>query len=154
MKRTFIRYVVAVLVGLVGSLIHWAAKTGDHTPAKANTACTEILPAPAVVRNSPDPREIMELPEKERVLISGEGALDSASYFNCWVTNRSSWTVTELRFRIAAGQPEGSTRWERNYREYLTLPPRHARRISFKVTDGKDAETRWEISGARGVPSD
>jgi len=95
--------------------------------------------------------ESRELPPTERSLISGEGALDSASYFDCWVTNRSSWVVTELQFRIAAGQTEGSTRWERNYREYVQLPPGTARHITFKVTDGNNAETRWEIIGARGV---
>lgn len=106
------------------------------------------------VRNSPETAEIMELPEAERARITGQGGLDSASYFNCWLTNGSSWTVTEVRLHIAAGQPEGSTRWERYYNERVQLASRGVSRISFKVTDGGDgAETRWKVSGARGFRS-
>jgi len=110
--------------------------------------------ASADVRNSRERSQIMELPEAERARISGQGGLDSASYFNCWLTNGSAWTVTELRLHIAAGQTEGSTRWERYYNERVQLAPGTVERISFKVTDGGDgAESRWKVSGARGFPS-
>ena len=153
MNRTMAPYLIAVISGLAAFGLHLAGPFRGK-PVRAETITSEItpIPQPQAIRKNPDPAQVMELPPSERVLISGDGALDSASYFNCRVTNLSSWTVTELQFRIAAGQPEGSTRWERNYREYVNLPPRTASRISFKVTDGSEAETRWKIIGARGVP--
>ena len=108
---------------------------------------------PMVIRKNTDPVQVMELPEAECRLITGQCTLDSGSYFSGWITIGSSWTVTELRLRIAAGHSEGSTRWERNYNERVKLPPRTAGRISFKVTDGRDAETRWKVISARGIPS-
>lgn len=152
--------IVATLLALAAYGVHRVKGSGP-TQVAAHTlflgdASTTVNPRTVqarTVRKSPDPAQVMELPEAARSLITGEGALDSASYFKCWVTNGSSWTVTELGFNIAAGQPEGSTRWERHYTERVQLPPGTVSHISFKVTDGRNAETRWNVFAARGVPS-
>jgi hypothetical protein len=139
-------------------LVHFALKHRRNTeplPVQASTLLFRNVEAAAPGRTIPDPAHIRELPESERARIVGQGGLDSASYFDCWLTNRSSWTVTELVFRIAAGIPEGSTSWERVYRERIQLPPNTAQRVSFKITGGGgDLDSRWKITGARGVPSE
>jgi len=157
-RKWFIPLALAVAVGAGYAL----AALQHHKPKKIR-AETTILPqptTPATLKSyastpppsPPDPASVREMPEAERAKLQGEGGLDSASYFYCELTNSSQWMVTELRFHIAAGQPEGSTRWERNYRELVQLMPHSVKRISFKVTHGLDAETRWEIIGARGIP--
>lgn len=158
-RKAAVYLIVAGLSALAGYGLHRANGSG---PRKVE-AQRLVLADPSVtpthrsgniqgVRKNPDPAELLELPEADRSLITGRGALDSASYFNGWITNGSSWTVTELRLWIAAGQAEGSTRWERYYTERVRLAPGAHVRISFKVTDGRNAETLWKIMGARGVP--
>lgn len=161
MKREAALYVlIPVLMVVLAYGMHLAKRSAPQEVEaqtflieKPSGAAIDRPDVPIVVRKSTDSEQVMELPESEQSLITGQCTLDSGSYFSGWITNGSSWTVTELRLRIAAGHSEGSTRWERNYNERVKLPPRTAGRISFKVTDGRDAETRWKVISARGIPS-
>jgi len=159
MKHKWIPYiVVAVAAAAVGYGLRKSGNNGSDAVRVETIEFPQLVdpaakrPTSTIMTARARSREVMELPPGERAKIRGRGGLDSASYWNCHLTNGSLWTITEIRFHIAAGQPEGSTRWERNYRENVQIAPREAQRVTFKVTDGQDAETRWEIIGARGLP--
>ena len=145
--------VVTALIVYLLTRPHPTRARVEILPPPSTTITTPIRTAnKARTPSTPPKADLRELPPDQRDCITGEGSLDSARYFNCTITNRSAWFVTELQFEIAAGQNEGSTRWERSYREYVQLPPGASRHISFKVTDGENVETRWSLKGARGAP--
>jgi hypothetical protein len=159
MNRSWIPYFLVALGAALGGYGLHALRESRPLAARADTLNFESSPGSlqvpasatsATLRYAGSPA-VRELPAAERAKIQGAGGLDSASYFDCLLTNSSRWTVTEVCFHIAAGQAEGSTRWERNYREFVHIPPDRAVRISFKVTNGQDAETRWNVIGARGI---
>ena len=148
---------IAVAAIIVGYAIH-ARRTERITRVNADTlpqpqAFETIRPSSSTkVGRPPSVAETFELPEGDLAKLNGTGGLDSENCFTCILTNQSQWFVTDVRFYIATGNPEGSLSWERTYREAVQLGPRKVARISFKVIDTRDVETRWRITAARGYP--
>jgi hypothetical protein len=156
-KHLGIAGLVIVALAFAGVLAHWhqtlqrkrAAGEPDTLVVRGRTSEGGVSPR----QRSDRPAEA--LPEHELRLLTGSGGLDSASYFSCWITNASRWTVSDLFFQIRAVETHGMERWERRYRESIRLPPRTKAQIHFKVSEGgAGAIAEWEIVAGRGHPPD
>jgi len=148
---------VIMVLALLGILAHWH-QSGKNTRAGSQPELLIVhgrTSEPAAPVGRIADRPAMALPTNAVQRLTGSGQLDSGSYFSCWITNASRWTISELRFRIRAVETHGMVRWERHYRDPVQIQPHRQAFVHFKVSEGgAEATAEWEVVAARGYPPD
>ena len=59
--------------------------------------------------------EIKALPYGEQAKITGNATLNEYGYFSGEIYNGSSWTITQIVFRVVAKEKDGTVRWNRKF---------------------------------------
>jgi hypothetical protein len=96
-------------------------------------------------------KEYPLLPEEEQSKVDGNATLRSES-FSGTLYNGSNWTIKEVIVRIIVKEKDGSTRWDRLFREAVTIPPLTTGDINFDIVGGQDFDSfEWGLKEIKGI---
>jgi len=99
-----------------------------------------------------DTEKYKAFPVEEQIKVTGSANLGYGS-LSGKLYNGSSWTVKEIMVNAKAIEKDGKTRWNRQFRDLVTIAPLTTESFSIKTVDDSDISSfQWSLVQVNGIP--
>lgn len=99
-----------------------------------------------------DTEEYKKFPVDEQIRVTGSANLSYGS-LSGKLYNGSNWTVKEITVNVKAIEKDGNTRWNRQFRDLVTIAPLTTESFSVKTVGDSDIGSfEWSLVQVNGIP--